>query len=111
MTISNGIAAAIGAAFIWMGLQWFRRFHLRKMIERYRLRAIAGGYGTAFDQTLNAHEARCAAQKRRVRAWEMPGILAEARAVSGTRPAEASERNVRAYVENVSVQYGRRSQN
>ncbi|HEV2609212.1 MAG TPA: hypothetical protein VGU61_02995 [Noviherbaspirillum sp.] len=110
MTIANGIAAVIGAAIIWVGLQWFKRFHLRKMIVRYRLRAIAGGYGIAFDQALNAHQARCAAQKKRVRAWEMPGILAEARAVSGMRPAAGSEPKVRAYVENVSVQYGKRSQ-
>lgn len=110
MTILSGITAVIGAAFIWMGFQWFRRFHLKKMIIRYRLRAIAGGYGTAFDQALTAHAKRCAAQKRRMRAWEMPGILAEAGAVSGMRPAAMNELNVRTYVENVAVYYGKQSQ-
>ncbi len=94
---------------MWLGLEWFRRHHLRKMILRYRLRAIAGGYGSAFDHALNAHAKRCSAQRRRVRAWEMPGILAEARAASGMRTSAASDRNARTYVENVSVHYGKRS--
>jgi hypothetical protein len=110
MTLSNGIAAIVGVAFIWLGLEWFRRYHLKKMIMRYRLRAIAGGYGNAFEHALNAHAERCAAQRRRVRAWEMPGILAEARSASDMRPPAATDHSARTYVENVSVHYGKRSQ-
>ena len=74
--------AAVGGVMTWWGVNRIRRFHLQKMIMRYRVRAIARGFGRAFDRAIEQYAGRCAAGKRRMACWEVPHIFAATEAAA-----------------------------